>query len=57
MSLKLYFAPGACSFVPHVLLQLSGAPFEPTMVKLHKGEQNGEEIQSHQSARSSACFD
>jgi glutathione S-transferase len=42
MSLKLYFSPGACSFVPHVLLQLSGAPFEPTMVKLHKGEQYGE---------------
>ena len=46
MSLKLYFAPGACSFVPHVLLQLSGAPFEPTMVKLHKGEQNGEEYKA-----------
>jgi glutathione S-transferase len=42
MSLKLYFSPGACSFVPHVLLQLSGAAFEPTMVKLHKGEQYGE---------------
>ena len=46
MSLKLYFAPGACSFVPHVLLQLSGAPFEPAMVKLHKGEQNGEEYKA-----------
>lgn len=42
MSLKLYFSPGACSFVPHVLLQLSGAAFEGTMVKLHKGEQYGE---------------
>ena len=42
MSLKLYFAPGACSFVPHVLLELSGEPFEPVLVKLHKGEQNGE---------------
>jgi len=40
MSLKLYFAPGACSFVPHVLLEMSGAEFEPCMVKLHKGEQN-----------------
>ena len=40
MSLQLYFAPGACSFVPHVLLELSGAEFEPSMVKLHKGEQN-----------------
>jgi glutathione S-transferase len=38
MSLKLYFAPGACSFVPHALLETAGAPFEPVMVKLHKGE-------------------
>jgi len=40
MSLKLYFAPGACSFVPHSLLETAGADFEPVMVKLHKGEQN-----------------
>ena len=40
MSLKLYFAPGACSFVPHSLLETTGAPFEAVMVKLHKGEQN-----------------
>ena len=39
MSLQLYFAPGACSFVPHCLLELSGAAYEPKMVKLHKGEQ------------------
>ena len=39
MSLQLYFAPGACSFVPHCLLELSGATYEPKMVKLHKGEQ------------------
>jgi glutathione S-transferase len=43
MSIKLYFGPGACSFVPHVLMQASGAAFEPVMVKLHKGEQKGEE--------------
>lgn len=42
MSMKLFFAPGACSFVPHVLLEMSGAPFEPTLVKLHKGEQYNE---------------
>ncbi|RYY81362.1 MAG: glutathione S-transferase family protein, partial [Comamonadaceae bacterium] len=35
----LYFAPGACSFVPHALLETAGAAFEPVMVKLHKGEQ------------------
>ena len=46
MSLKLYFAPGACSFVPHVLLELSGSAFEPAMVKLHKGEQNSEEYKA-----------
>lgn len=40
MSMKLYFAPGACSFVPHSLLETAGAAFEPVMVKLHKGEQN-----------------
>jgi glutathione S-transferase len=40
MSLKLYFAPGACSFVPHSLLEASGEPFEPVLVKLHKNEQN-----------------
>lgn len=46
MSLKLYFAPGACSFVPHVLLEMSGAEFEPCMVKLHKGEQNSTDYQA-----------
>jgi glutathione S-transferase len=40
MTMKLYFAPGACSFVPHSLLESAGADFEPVMVKLHKGEQN-----------------
>ncbi|HYE38783.1 MAG TPA: glutathione S-transferase family protein [Ramlibacter sp.] len=40
MSMKLYFAPGACSFVPHSLLEMAGTQFEPVMVKLHKGEQN-----------------
>ena len=39
MTIKLYFAPGACSFVPHTLLEAIGEPYEPVMVKLHKGEQ------------------
>jgi glutathione S-transferase len=43
MSLQLYFAPGACSFVPHVLLEASGANFESKMIRLHKGEQHSEE--------------
>jgi len=38
MTLKLYFAPGACSFVPHALLETAGEPFEPMLVKLHKAE-------------------
>ncbi|MEN9888027.1 MAG: Glutathione S-transferase [Pseudomonadota bacterium] len=43
MSMTLFYAPGACSFVPHVLLEMSGSNFEPTMVKLHKGEQYNED--------------
>ena len=43
MNLELYFAPGACSFVPHVALEAiraaTGTAFEPKLVKLHKGEQ------------------
>ncbi len=46
MSTQLYFAPGACSFVPHVLLEAAGAEYEPIMVKLHKGEQNGPAYQT-----------
>jgi glutathione S-transferase len=42
MTTTLYFAPGACSFVPHVGLELvkaaTGADFEPKLIKLHKGE-------------------
>jgi glutathione S-transferase len=43
MTIQLYFAPGACSFVPHCLLEAAGAAYESTLVKLHKGEQNGPE--------------
>jgi glutathione S-transferase len=39
---ELHFAPGACSFVPHVALELvraaTGEDFAPRLVKLHKGE-------------------
>jgi glutathione S-transferase len=41
--IELYFAPGACSFVPHVGLEAikgaTGEDFKPNLVKLHKGEQ------------------
>ena len=43
MKLELYFAPGACSFVPHAGLEAikaaTGQEFTPKLVKLHKGEQ------------------
>jgi glutathione S-transferase len=39
MSLKLYYASGACSFVPHTALELAGASYEPVPIKLHRGEQ------------------
>lgn len=46
MTLKLYFAPGACSFVPHALLETAGEAFEPVLVKLHKGENNTPEYKA-----------
>ena len=42
MNLELYYAPGACSFVPHVALEAikaaTGQDYEPKLIKLHKGE-------------------
>ena len=46
MTLKLYFGPGACSFVPHTLLEMAEVPFEPALVKLHKGENQGAEFKA-----------
>ncbi len=46
MTLKLYYAPGACSFVPHAMLEMAGATFEPLPIKLHKGEQNSAEFRA-----------
>jgi glutathione S-transferase len=47
---KLYFGPGACSFVPHAALEIikaaTGEDFEAQMVKLHKGEQNSPEFRA-----------
>lgn len=41
--MKLYYGPGACSFVPHAGLEAikaaTGEDFEAQSVKLHKGEQ------------------
>jgi glutathione S-transferase len=40
--IELYFAPGACSFVPHVALEAirlaTGEGFEPRLIKIHRGE-------------------
>ncbi len=45
--MKLYYGPGACSFVPHVGLEAiraaTGEAFEAQAVKLHKGEQHSAE--------------
>lgn len=45
--LKLYYAPGACSFVPHAALEAAraatGEDFETQVVRLHKGEQKAPE--------------
>ena len=42
MNLEIYFAPGACSLVPHAGLEAikaaTGQDFAPKLVKLHKGE-------------------
>ncbi|HRN77007.1 glutathione S-transferase family protein [Ottowia sp.] len=46
MTMKLYYASGACSFVPHAMLEMAGATFEPVAVKLHKGEQYGDEYKT-----------
>jgi glutathione S-transferase len=35
---KLFYSPGACSFVSHVALEESGAPFETVRVMLADGE-------------------
>ncbi len=45
--MKLYYGPGACSFVPHAALEViksaTGDDFETQSVKLHKGEQRSPE--------------
>jgi len=45
--IELYFAPGACSFVPHVALEMvreaTGQSFEPKLIKLHRAEHRSPE--------------
>lgn len=46
--LELFFAPGACSFVPHVALerihQSTGVDFTPMLIKLHRNENHTPEF-------------
>ena len=41
--LTLYYAPGACSMAPHIVLEESGEKYEPRRMDLGKGEQRSEE--------------
>ena len=41
--MKLYYAPGACSMAPHIVLEESGEKYEPRRMDLGKGEQRSEE--------------
>lgn len=37
--LTLYYAPGACSLAPHILLEETGLPYEPVLVDTKAGRQ------------------
>src|SRR5205814_8110971 len=39
MSMKLYFAPGACSLASHIALEESGLPYETERLNLQQGDQ------------------
>ena len=41
--LTLFYAPGACSMAPHIVLEESGEKYEPRRMDLGKGEQRSEE--------------
>jgi glutathione S-transferase len=41
--LTLYYAPGACSMAPHIVLEESGESYEPKRVDLAKGEQRSDD--------------
>jgi glutathione S-transferase len=41
--LTLYYAPGACSMAPHIVLEESGEQYEPRRMDLSKGEQRSDE--------------
>jgi glutathione S-transferase len=39
MTVRLFYAPGACSLAPHILLEETGRPFEAVRVDFAAGEQ------------------
>src|SRR4029077_14388094 len=39
MAIKLYYAPGACSFASHIALEEIGIPYETQKLNLADGEQ------------------
>ena len=41
--LTLFYAPGACSMAPHIVLEESGEKYEPRRMDLAKGEQKSPE--------------
>ncbi|HEX8569641.1 MAG TPA: glutathione S-transferase [Caulobacteraceae bacterium] len=42
--LKLFWAPGACSTAPHIVLEEIGEPFEPVKLNLREGDQRKPEF-------------
>jgi glutathione S-transferase len=44
--LTLYYAPGACSLVPHIALEETGAPYRTHRVDYAAGEQHGDSFRA-----------
>jgi len=37
--LKLFYTPGACSLVPHIVLEEAGAPYDTALIDFARGDQ------------------
>lgn len=42
MSLRYFYSPASCSLAPHIVIEETGAAYEPVRVNLAEGEQYGE---------------